>query len=125
MLVRNTHCRGIKHTGVLQQDLINFPRGNVLAAFNNELLNTPGDEEEAIGIHLAQVAGAQPAIRKEGSGRPLLVFEVAHGDIGATNNDLSGLPAGKLTSVLVCNKGFAARGPAHRANFSLRRVKGV
>lgn len=44
------------------------------------------------------------------------VFEVAHGDIGATNNDLSGLPAGKLTSVLVCNKGFAARGPAHRAS---------
>ena len=52
-----------------QQRLVDLARRDVLAALDDQFLQPPGDEIEAVGVALAEVAGVQPAVRLERLGR--------------------------------------------------------
>jgi hypothetical protein len=58
-----------KHTtcataGVVHQDLVDLARADLLAAAVDDLLQPAGEADVAVGVHLALVAGAEPAVGK-------------------------------------------------------------
>ena len=61
MRVGNADRRGFEHRRVREQRFVDLARRDVLAALDDELLDAAGDEEEAVVVAVAQVAGAQPA----------------------------------------------------------------
>jgi hypothetical protein len=47
---------------MLEQRLVDLARRDVLAALDDQFLEAPGDEVEAVGVAVAQVAGRKPAV---------------------------------------------------------------
>ena len=66
MAVGHADRCGLEHGGVAEQRLVDLARRDVLAALDDQLLDAAGDEEEAVGVAVPQVAGAQPPVGREG-----------------------------------------------------------
>ena len=65
--IGNADRRRLEHRGVLQQRLVDLARRDVLAALDDELLQAAGDEVEAVGVAIAEIAGREPARRRAAS----------------------------------------------------------
>ena len=66
--------RNVQHAGVAQQYFVDSARRYVLATFNDQLFDTPGNKEKTVGIAVAQIAGAQPAVRRKSGEDGVRVF---------------------------------------------------
>ena len=66
--VGHAHRGRVEHRRVAQQHLVDLARRDVLAALDDQLLEPAGDEEEAVAVAVPEVAGAQPAVGREGRG---------------------------------------------------------
>src|SRR6266849_1309724 len=73
--IRNADGRGLGDFVALQQDAVDLHRRNVDAAADDEVLRAAGEMQEAVGVEIADVAGAHPAatVRPRGS----VVAEIA------------------------------------------------
>ena len=60
---RTCERRGLDHVGVGIEGLVDLARGDVFAALDDQLLQAAGDEDVAVLIHAAEIAGAQPALQ--------------------------------------------------------------
>src|SRR4029078_13136470 len=58
--VRNREHRRPGDSRVLQQDGLDLLRPDLLPTAVDDLLEAPGDEEEAVAIHVAPVTGREP-----------------------------------------------------------------
>ena len=62
MPVGAAHGRRGADGGVSQQHILDHPGVDVVAAADDQVLGPPGQVHEAAVVHLAQVAGVQPAV---------------------------------------------------------------
>src|SRR5205807_7144409 len=72
-----------------QQDLVDLPRRDLLAAPVDHLLEPPDQSQVAVGVEYALVAGAEPAVG-EGRGVRLRVVGVAVDHARAADDHLAG-----------------------------------
>src|SRR3954462_13629221 len=89
-LVGHADHRGLEHALVLVEDLLDLARVDVVAAADDQLLLAVDDEEVAVLVDLAHVAGVEPAVDD-----PLVGFlglvPVALHDVVALDGDLADL----------------------------------
>src|SRR3546814_10639944 len=64
-LVGSCDRRGVDNLRMRKQQRLDFLRRDILAAANDDILLAVGDEQIALGIEPADVAGAVPAARQE------------------------------------------------------------
>ena len=125
MAVGHAHRGGVEHRGMAQQRFIDLARGDVLAALDDQLLDAAGDEEEAVGVAVAEVAGAQPAVGGEARGGGVGILVVAAHHVRTADRDLAGDAVGHRLQRGVDHPRFAARGLAHRPELAPRRIERV
>ena len=70
------------------EQLINFARGDIFPAFDDQLFEPPCDKHIALVVDFGQIPSAQPTISKGARGG-LRVFKVFQHHVGAANNDLA------------------------------------
>jgi hypothetical protein len=80
---------------VPEQQLLDLAGVDVVAAGDDQLPAAPLDAQVAALVEAAQVAGAEPAVGVEGLGDGLRVAPVAAEHVGAAQQHLSLLAAGK------------------------------
>ena len=78
-------------------EVLDFGRVDVLAARDDHVLEPVRDVEVAVGVEIAEVAGAEPAVRRERAGRRLGEVEVAREDVRAGDLDLADRAGGART----------------------------
>ena len=76
--------------GMREQHLLDLGRGDVLAAHPEGVLDAPDHAQPALGRENADVAGAQPAVGREGLGGRFRVLVVAAHDVPAAHLNLAG-----------------------------------
>ena len=79
--VRRADDRDVGDVGVRAQHRLDLGRRHVLAAGDDEVLHAPGDEEVAVGVAAAEVAGVEPAVadRRRGRGGVAVVARITVG----------------------------------------------
>src|SRR5205807_1382914 len=60
--VRPTTDSNLLNLGVLEEHVLHVGGGDVLAAPDDEVLQPAGDEQVAVGVEVAEVAGVDPAV---------------------------------------------------------------
>src|SRR5699024_904495 len=85
--------RGLEHRSVLVQDALDLGAGDVLTARDDQVLQPVDDEEVAVGVAHADVAGVEPPARERGRGR-VGVAPVAGEHLRAPQHDLPGVSGG-------------------------------
>ncbi len=75
------------------EDVLDLLRVDVLTTADDHVLDPVDEDEVAVGVEVADVAGVQPAIL-EGAGRLFGLVEVAAHDVGAADDHLA-LPFGR------------------------------
>ena len=113
-LIGDADHRGLLHGGVPQQRVLDFGGVGVEAPDDEHVLD-PADDAEAAGlVQLAEVPGAQPAVRRQHLRRLLGVVEVARHDAAAAEQHLARLPGLDVVAVLADDAQLEARPrPAH------------
>ena len=48
---------------MLQQHFVDFTRGDVFSALDDQLLDPTGNENKTVLVHMTKIAGAEPSIR--------------------------------------------------------------
>ena len=99
LVVGNGKGQGLLDGSMIKQRLIDFGGRNFLAAAVDDLLQAAGDLEIAVLIHVALVAGVEPAMG-EGGFIGLRVVLIALGHVG---------PAGDNFAFLAAPSGFFRR----------------
>ena len=61
--------RRFEHGRVPQQRFVDLARRDVLAALDDQLLQPPGDEVEAVRVAIAEIAGRKPAVGRQRTAR--------------------------------------------------------
>ncbi len=74
---------------MLRQDPFDLGRVDVLAAADDHVLDAVGDVDVAVGIHVAAIAGAQPAVLGDRRGGRLRLAPVAAHQLFAADPDLA------------------------------------
>ena len=82
---------GVGDLGVVHEPLLDLDAVDVLAAPDDHVLLAVGDEEEAVLVEVADVAGVQPAVGVDGLGGGLGLVPVAGHEDRAGDADLAGL----------------------------------
>jgi len=67
----------VQDVGVGVEELLDFPRVDVLAAADHHVLDPPGDGQVPVGIHHGEVAGVHPVGRVDGLGGLVRLVPVA------------------------------------------------
>jgi hypothetical protein len=89
LVLANDHDIGAGRAELLEV-VLDDQRGHIFAtSCNNQLLNTPSNEQEAILVDLSQVTGMQEAIAVYGLTCSLFILKVAHHDVSASENDFT------------------------------------
>src|SRR5215216_349210 len=102
LVVGDADDGGLGDRGVLVEDLFDLARVHVVAAADDHLLLAVDDEEVAVLVDLAHVAGAEPAILVEDLVRGVVPVPVALHDIVAADGDLAdGVRALDIVAVVV------------------------
>ena len=101
-LVGNADDGGVLHLRQLVDDALHLRGGDVLAAGDDHVLLAVGEIEEAVLVHVADVAAAQP-IAEEGGARLLGVAPVAARDLGTAQADLAAFAGRERAAVLVAD----------------------
>ena len=76
-LVRHADDRGLLHVGVLEDHGLDVGGVDVVAAADDHVLDAARDVDEAVGVEVREVAGAQPAVggpRRRGRAVVLVVL---------------------------------------------------
>ncbi len=100
-----------EHGGMAEQDLLHLQRRDLLAAAVDDVLDAPDDEEIAVGIEIAEVACAQPAVAIGGRVGGIVII-IAAGHVRPAQHDLA-MRAGRHQSGLGTSI-IAISGPAAR-----------
>ena len=79
---------GVDHRRMRAQDVLDLARVHVVAAADDQLLRPSDDAEVAVGVELADVAGAEPAVGGERLGVGVGPVEVAGEHVRAPHLDL-------------------------------------
>ena len=105
-----------------EQNLFHLQGRDLLSAAVDDVLDTADDEEIAVGVEIAEIAGPEPAVA-EGGLRRRVVIIVAAAHIGSAQHDLAVLAAGERAARLVHDCDLGARGAADRSDLAqLERV---
>ncbi|KAF1852476.1 hypothetical protein Lal_00037208 [Lupinus albus] len=83
-----------------QQGFLDLARIDVGAARDIHVRGTSGDVEEAILVHMPEVAGMEP-VMLEGLGIGLRIVVIAHEDSRSAHTDFTGLEGGQFLSIVV------------------------
>ena len=100
--MRNADDRGVGDRGMLDEAVLDLDAVDVLAAADDHVLLAVGDEEEAVVVDVADVAGVQPAVAHGVRGRLGLVPVAGH-DERAVHRHLAGLTGRHLVAVGVAD----------------------
>src|SRR5947208_8186259 len=98
--VRHAHDRHLGDGRVRREQVLQLAGADVLALADDDVLPPPGDAEVALGVERAEVAGAEPAVGREGVGVQGRVA-VAEEALGAARQDLALAPGCDCRAVLV------------------------
>ncbi|MHC2533441.1 hypothetical protein ACVJMY_003010 [Bradyrhizobium diazoefficiens] len=105
-----------------EQDLFHLERRDLLPAAIDDVLDAADDEEIAVGIEIAEIAGPEPAVA-EGGLRRRLVIIIATAHVRAAQHDLAVCAARKRAARLVHDRDLGPRGAADRSELAqLERV---
>ena len=66
VLIGDAHSRAIQHCGMPVQHLIYLPGRYVFSPFDDQFLDATRHEDEAVLIHISQVARAEPSVVLKG-----------------------------------------------------------
>src|SRR2546422_5887091 len=69
--VRHAYDRHLGDGRVRREQVLQLAGADVLALADDDVLPPPGDAEVALGVERAEVAGAEPAVGREGVGVPI------------------------------------------------------
>jgi hypothetical protein len=64
--------RGGPDAGLSEQEVLDFPRVDLLAAPVDHVVGPPGQEQVAVLVEVAQVAGVEPAAGTDSAGRAVV-----------------------------------------------------
>ena len=98
----------LEHRRMSQQRFVDFTRRDVLAALDDQLLQTAGDEIESIGITIAEVARCKPAFGVYGVRCALRCAEVTEHHVVAAHLDFAVLAVAQNRSIRRDNTGLHA-----------------
>ena len=92
-LVRRTKDNHLGNRHMVEQNLINFPGADLLAASVDDFLQASSDAEVALTVQHALIACAKPAVDK-GIRIGLFIVFITRCDIGTANHNLPGFSMG-------------------------------
>src|SRR6266704_6741849 len=117
--VRHRKGDSLSHRWVFHEHLVHFFGDNLFPPTVDNLLETPGDKQIALGIHIAFVAGAEPSIRsKSAPGRLGVIFIALH-YIRATHDDFATHPYWQHSSCLIDDGDFWSYGYSNGTRLAL------
>ncbi|OJU35201.1 MAG: hypothetical protein BGN94_17355 [Rhizobiales bacterium 68-8] len=119
--MRQREGGGFRDVRMLGQKQVDLGRRDLLAAAVDDVLKPAGEEEEAVGVEIALVAGAQPVAAEEVAARGLVL--VAGHDVGPADQHLAAARRGQLVAEDVGDAHGGAERPADRARPALRRIE--
>src|ERR1700722_298870 len=93
---------------MLQQDIFDFRRRDLLSAAIDQILDAPGQGEIAVVIDRANVASAKPTI-DEGRGISLRVVAIAAHHVRTAYYDLAGSICRQVPAVPINDRNFSAK----------------
>jgi len=120
--MRDAERRGLGHGGVRQQRLVDLRRSHLLATPIDQLFEPSGDEEVPVGVEIALVAGAEPAVA-EGRRRGRRVPVVARDHVGAADDDLAPPACGDRNAACIDDRDLHV--PSGGATDRPRSARGV
>src|SRR6476646_10533714 len=112
--VRDADNRRLGDLRVLVQHLFDLPRVDVVSAADDQILLPVDDVVIAVLVHPPDVAGAEPAVVRDGLGRRLRPVQIALHDVVAADRDLPDLALRDLGARRVNDTHFHA--PDRRAD---------
>src|SRR6185437_12733436 len=119
--------RGGSDPGLGEQELLDLPRVDLLPAPVDHVVRAAGQEQVAILVQVAEVAGLEPAVRVDGAGRAargVLRDDARSPDLHPA--DLTGWARLEQVPVPADHPDLATGGPAGRAGLArpVQRVGG-
>src|SRR6185369_8652362 len=109
---------------MLEQYALDFERGDVLAAADDDVLLAVGNGKEAVRVHASHVAGEEPAAGQERAGVEA-VIHVAKAQLGPARRDFPLFTHWQVTSVVIQYPHLVARGQlAVRGQALFQRIGG-
>ncbi|MGY3294065.1 hypothetical protein ACVWW5_006730 [Bradyrhizobium sp. LM3.4] len=115
--MRDGKHAGLQHRRMTEQDLFDLQRRDLLPAAVDDVLDTADDEEIAVGVEVAEIAGPEPAVA-EGRLCCRLVIIVAAAHIRSAKHDFAVLAARERTASLIHDRDLGARGAADRSGLA-------
>src|SRR5580693_2913402 len=95
-----TECNRCRDRWMPQQNLIYFVRSDVFAPTDDDVFNSSGQVQIAVGVQQPFVAGTKPPIHKSASvGFGIVLVSTKY--IGALNGDFTALVGTEVIAVLV------------------------
>ena len=111
LLVRDGEHAGLQHRRMAQQDLFDLQRRDLLPAAVDDVLDAADDEEIAVGVEIAEVAGPEPAVAEGGLVSPPRHYN-SRGSCSVPRSMIS--PCSPLASARPVSSMIAISGPAAR-----------
>lgn len=124
LLMRDGEHAGLQHRRMAQQDLFDLQGRDLLPAAVDDVLDAADDEEVAVGVEIAEVAGPEPAVAEGGPCRRLVII-IAAAHVRPAQHDLAMLAARKRAARPVHDRDLGARSAADRSDLAqLERIGG-
>ncbi|MHC2398896.1 hypothetical protein ACVMGC_003440 [Bradyrhizobium barranii subsp. barranii] len=122
--MRDGEHAGLQHRRMAQQDLFDLQGRDLLPAAVDDVLDAADDEEIAVGVEIAEVAGPKPAVAEGGPCRRLVII-IAAAHVRPAQHDLAMLAARKRAARPVHDRDLRARSTADRSDLAqLERIGG-
>ncbi|MET3365119.1 hypothetical protein ABIF60_006514 [Bradyrhizobium japonicum] len=120
--MRHREHASLQHGRMAEQDLFHLERRDLLPAAVDDVLDAADDEEIAVSVEIAEIAGPEPAVAEGGLCRRLVVV-IAAAHVRSAQHDLATLAARKCTARLVHDGDLGAGGAPDRSDLAqLERV---
>jgi hypothetical protein len=120
--VRDRDDRHVRHRGVRDQQVLDFPGRDVLPAADDDVLEPVGNGQASVGVDPPDVPCPEPAAGQQ-RGRVQRGVGVAGEQLGAASEDLALLPVGRVAAAGIHQPDLVAR--QQRAVGTRPQVKGV
>ena len=111
---------GLCDRRMLQQDFVNFVRGDFLPTAIDHFPSAAGKKQVPVVIEETKIACLEPIARKGRLGRHCIAIVARH-DAGAPDDDLAGLAAGQQNPSLVHDRDVQIHRDAGRTGLALAR----
>ena len=87
--MRRTHDRDVGYPGQVSKHPFNLGRIHIFTSTDDHVLEPVDDEQTAIFVEVADIAGVKLSRIVEGGGCRFLILPVPRGDIGSPDHDLT------------------------------------